>query len=72
MANVSPIPDGCNTVNVYLIVKDGQKALDFYAKEKWISGIIYLLTGALFGLGWLYDLCTLNEQVDALNTGTLR
>jgi PhnB protein len=29
---VNPIPDGCNTINAYVIVKDGQKALDFYAK----------------------------------------
>ncbi len=34
---------------------------------KWISGIIYLLTGGLFFLGWLYDLWTLNEQVSEIN-----
>lgn len=32
MSDVNPVPDGCNCVNVYLVVKDGQKALDFYAK----------------------------------------
>lgn len=35
--------------------------------EKWITGIIYLISGGLFGLGWLYDLWTLNEQVDEIN-----
>ncbi len=35
--------------------------------QKWITGIIYLFTGGLFLLGWLYDLWTLNEQVDEIN-----
>jgi hypothetical protein len=34
---------------------------------KWISGIIYLLTGGLFGLGYPYDFWTLNEQISQLN-----
>lgn len=36
---------------------------------KWLSGIIYLLTGGLLGLGYLYDLWTLNRQVDEINRG---
>ena len=35
--------------------------------NKWITGIIYLFTGALFGIGYIYDYWTLNEQVDELN-----
>jgi TM2 domain-containing membrane protein YozV len=35
--------------------------------EKWITGIIYLLTGGLFGFGILYDFCTLNGQIDDIN-----
>jgi TM2 domain-containing membrane protein YozV len=35
--------------------------------EKWISGIIYLLTGGLLGVGYLYDLWTLNDQVTLVN-----
>ena len=34
---------------------------------KWLTGFVWLLTGGLFLLGWLYDLWTLNEQVDAVN-----
>ena len=34
---------------------------------KWITAIVWFLTGGLFLLGWLYDLWTLNEQVDAVN-----
>ena len=34
---------------------------------KWLTGLIWLFTGGLFLIGWLYDLWTLNEQVDELN-----
>jgi TM2 domain-containing membrane protein YozV len=34
---------------------------------KWFSGVIYLLTAALFGFGYLYDMWTLNEQITAIN-----
>lgn len=34
---------------------------------KWLTGILYLLTGGLFVLGILYDFWTLNEQVDDIN-----
>ena len=36
---------------------------------KWISGIVWLLTGGVFLLGYLYDYWTLNEQVDEANRG---
>jgi TM2 domain-containing membrane protein YozV len=31
------------------------------------TGVLWLLTGGLFLVGWLYDFCTLNDQVDELN-----
>lgn len=34
---------------------------------KWISGIIWLLTGGLFTLGYLYDFLNLNEMVSEKN-----
>ncbi len=36
---------------------------------KWITGVIWFFTGGLFLMGWLYDLWTLNGQVDAANRG---
>ena len=38
---------------------------------KWISGIIYLLTGGIFGLGYIYDFWTLNNQISLLNGSDL-
>ncbi len=38
----------------------------FY-QGKIITGLIWLLTGGLFLVGWLYDYWTLNQQVDELN-----
>jgi TM2 domain-containing membrane protein YozV len=34
---------------------------------KWLTGILYLLTGGLFLLGYLYDYWTLNDQVSEIN-----
>jgi TM2 domain-containing membrane protein YozV len=34
---------------------------------KWVTGLIYLFTGALFGAGYIYDFWTLNDQVSLLN-----
>jgi TM2 domain-containing membrane protein YozV len=34
---------------------------------KIVSGVVWLLTFGLFGIGWLYDFCTLNNQVDERN-----
>ena len=34
---------------------------------KWLIGIVYLLTGGIFGLGVLYDFWTLNDQITVIN-----
>ena len=38
---------------------------------KWITGIIYLLTGGLFLIGVLYDFWTLNDQISVKNASVL-
>jgi TM2 domain-containing membrane protein YozV len=34
---------------------------------KWGTGLIYLLTGGLFTVGYVYDYWTLNEQLSEIN-----
>ena len=34
---------------------------------KWLTGLLYLLTGGLFLVGIIYDFWTLNEQVSEIN-----
>jgi TM2 domain-containing membrane protein YozV len=38
----------------------------FYLGKIW-TGLLWLFTGGLLGIGWLYDFCTLNLQVDERN-----
>ncbi|MGD9042075.1 MAG: TM2 domain-containing protein [Desulfobacterales bacterium] len=37
---------------------------------KWITGILYLLTGGFFLIGWIYDFWTLNDQITLINSKT--
>lgn len=34
---------------------------------KWITGLIYLCSAGLFGIGYIYDLWTLNDQISLIN-----
>lgn len=38
----------------------------FY-QGKWVTGLLYLFTGGLFLIGWLYDYWTLNTQISERN-----
>lgn len=35
--------------------------------EKWVTAVVWLLTGGLFGIGYIYDYWTLNDQIDLIN-----
>lgn len=34
---------------------------------KWLTGLVYLFTVGLLGLGIIYDWCTLNDQIDEIH-----
>ncbi len=50
-----------------LLVFLGLFGLHRFYLGKWLSGILYLLTLGLFGLGYIYDLWTLNDQITLIN-----
>ena len=56
------------TVAWILLTFLGVFGIHRFYQAKWITGVIYLLTGGIFGLGWLYDLWTLNGQISQRNT----
>ena len=55
------------TVAWVLLTFLGVFGIHRFYQEKWITGILYLLTGGLAGLGLLYDLWTLNDQINEVN-----
>jgi TM2 domain-containing membrane protein YozV len=50
-----------------LLVFLGWFGLHRFYLGKWGTGLVYLLTLGLFGVGYLYDLWTLNSQVSERN-----
>lgn len=50
-----------------LLVFLGPLGIHRFYMGKWISGIVYLLTGGLFLVGVLYDFWTLNDQISEVN-----
>lgn len=55
------------TVGWVLLTFLGYLGIHRFYLGKWLTGLLYLLTGGLFVVGWLYDLCTLNGQIDEAN-----
>ena len=50
-----------------LLVFLGLIGIHRFYMRKWGTGILYLLTGGLLGIGYLYDLWTLNSQISEAN-----
>ena len=57
-----------HTVAWILLTFLGLFGIHRFYMRKWVSGIVYLLSGGIFGLGYLYDLWTLNDQVSLINS----
>ena len=55
------------TVSWILLTFLGIFGIHRFYMGKWITGLIYLLTGGLFLVGYLYDYWTLNGQIDEVN-----
>ncbi len=69
-ANLRFVPGNCDyTVAWILLTFLGLFGIHRLYLGKWISGIIYFLTLGIFGLGYLYDFWTINDQVSELNGG---
>lgn len=67
-ANISYIEGKVNyTVAWILLTFFGMFGIHRFYMGKWVTGLIYFCTGGLFLVGYLYDYCTLNEQISAQN-----
>ena len=55
------------TIGWILLTFLGVFGIHRFYMQKWISAILYLLTGGFFLIGVLYDYWTLNGQIDEIN-----
>lgn len=55
------------SITFILLTFFGWLGLHRFYMGKWVTGILFLLTGGLFLLGILYDFLTLNSQISELN-----
>jgi len=56
------------TVAWILLTFVGVLGIHRFYLQKWGTGLLYLLTGGLFGVGIVYDFWTLNDQIDLENS----
>jgi len=55
------------TIAWILLTFGGYIGLHRFYLGKWATGLLYLVSGGLFGVGWAYDFWTMNEQVQDAN-----
>jgi len=55
------------TIAWALLTFGGYLGLHRFYMGKIVTGLIYLVTGGFFLIGWLYDYWTLNDQISQLN-----
>jgi TM2 domain-containing membrane protein YozV len=51
-----------------LLTFAGFLGLHRFYMRKWISGLLYLISAGLLGIGIVYDFWTLNEQISEINS----
>jgi TM2 domain-containing membrane protein YozV len=51
-----------------LLTFTGLLGLHRLYQGKWVTALLYFLTGGLFLIGYVYDFWTMNEQLSELNT----
>mgnify|MGYP001081149824 CR=1 FL=1 len=51
-----------------LLTFAGYLGLHRFYMRKWITGLIYLVSVGLFGIGIIYDFWTLNDQISEINS----
>jgi TM2 domain-containing membrane protein YozV len=67
-ADIKYIPGTYNyNIAWFLLTFVGFLGIHRFYLKKWISGLLFLLTGGWLTLGWLYDLWNLNKMVSEEN-----
>lgn len=57
------------TVGWVLLTFGGIFGLHRFYLGRWKSGVLWLLTGGLFGIGWVVDFMSMNEMTHEANLG---
>ena len=57
------------TVSWILLTFGGVFGLHRFYLGRWKSGLLWLFTGGLFGIGWAFDFLSMNEMVQEANLG---